>query len=75
MSSSMGFHIPKALPSLSPSKPRSTCVCIISSQVQSHNPKSDKKLAGISIKATDYSAPKIPILAIQVGALLATVGK
>ncbi|KAK3016922.1 hypothetical protein RJ639_006911 [Escallonia herrerae] len=86
MSSSLGFHIPKALPSLSPFKPRSPCVSIISSQVQSHNPKPNKvhmceqikhldfifspslmnlfvgwqKLAGISIKATDYSTSKIP---------------
>ncbi|KAK3016920.1 hypothetical protein RJ639_006909 [Escallonia herrerae] len=42
MSSSLGFHIPKALPSLSPSKPRSPRLSIISSQVQSHNPKPDK---------------------------------
>ncbi|KAK2991157.1 hypothetical protein RJ640_029732 [Escallonia rubra] len=73
MSSSLGFHIPKALPSLSPSKSRSPRLSIISSQVQSHNPKPDKKLGGISKKATDYSASKIPSLAIQVGALLATV--
>ncbi|KAM7463421.1 hypothetical protein LguiA_031542 [Lonicera macranthoides] len=76
MSSSLSFHIPKALPSLSPLSCRKPSFSIFSHQKQSPNSKPNKKLTGISQKNPNDIFNSIKsTLAVQVGALLTTVAQ
>ncbi|KAA8532552.1 hypothetical protein F0562_032632 [Nyssa sinensis] len=75
MSCSFSFQIAKALPCLSPSHCRIPSLLIASEQKQSHHSKPKKTLANISKKAVDCTSSKKCSLAIQVGALLATVAQ
>ncbi|KAK4479716.1 hypothetical protein RD792_015248 [Penstemon davidsonii] len=73
MSCSLSFHIPKALPSLSPSHQHKNSAFIISNQY--NNSKKQLAFSSINSKTVQDSKSKISGLAIQVGALLATVAE
>ncbi|BBG94569.1 inorganic carbon transport protein-related protein [Prunus dulcis] len=72
MSCSFTFQIPQALPSLS--HPRRTSVTITSQHRQSYDPKPEKTvITRIFQNPADYFHLKKSSLAIQVGAVLATI--
>ncbi|CAK9178708.1 unnamed protein product [Ilex paraguariensis] len=73
MSYSLSFHIPKALPSLSPSQSRIASLHISSKLKQPHNSNPKKTEITISLNPIDNFISKQSILAIQAGALLGTV--
>lgn len=75
MSCSFSIQIPKALPCLFHSQCKFPSLSISSIQKQSHHAKPIKTITSIIKKSVDYISTNKHSLAIQVGALLATVEK
>ncbi|XP_059649532.1 NAD(P)H-quinone oxidoreductase subunit L, chloroplastic [Cornus florida] len=75
MSCSLSIQIPKALPPLSLIQSRFSSLPIVSKQKQPPSSKPKKTLAGNSRKPIDSFPPQKTSLAVQVGALLATVAQ
>ncbi|EEF34601.1 conserved hypothetical protein [Ricinus communis] len=72
MSCSLSFHIPQALPSLSPHR-RKAPFYISSKYKPVHNSKLDKKVSSIRRSPEGYNDVKKFSLAVQLGAFFATV--